>query len=227
MKHLLAIFAVSFLSFNLLAEEPAVVEPEPLDPGYMGVHGMVVFTNGSTLYASHLPTYKKPHNAQIVYRIDSSGSHLIHLARDADLVTLRPKPFNLQELIRGNEITVKADVFMGHFERGGFNTYQDVDITFTKQVYVRMLEDFDLDVSSIRRRYDSADLNSGARLLIHQIQKAPSYDHIVLFYEKINCITQFNSSNEVPEQGELINRLSFCGSMKPLYYETQDFQKSY
>jgi hypothetical protein len=56
MKHLLAIFAVSFLSFNLLAEEPAVVEPEPLDPGYMGVHGMVVFTNGSTLYASHLPT---------------------------------------------------------------------------------------------------------------------------------------------------------------------------
>lgn len=224
MKLITAFLIVVMLSFQAHAEEAVEVKPEPLDPGYMGVHGMVVFTNGSSLYASHLPTYKKPHNAQIVYRIYSPGQHLTFLVRDADLVTIKPERFNLQELIRGNEITVKADVFMGHFERGGSNTYQDVEITFTKQVYVRMLDDFDLDVSSIRRRYDSADLNNGARLLIHQIQKAPSYDHLVLLYENVNCITQFNSSSEVPAQGELINRLSFCGSMKPLYYETQDFQ---
>lgn len=216
---------ICLLCTQAIAQDEPASKPEPLDPGYMGVHGMVVVNSASKLYASHLPTYYKPHDAQIIYKLDSRNPELTYLVRDADLVTIKPKPFNLQRLIRGEEVETTVDVYMGHFERGGMLTYQNMDVTLSEQVYLRMLTD--LDKSSTKRIYDSVQLGKGSRLLIHQIQTAPSFDHIVLFYQNVNCITEFNTSSAVPEQGELINKLSFCGSMKPLYYETQDFRSAF
>lgn len=217
--------AILLLSFNVMAQDEEAAKPEPLDPAYMGVHGMVVVNNGSRLFASHLPLYHKPHNAQIIYKLDSKSPALTYLVRDADLVTIKPERFNLQHLIRGEELSVKVDVYMGHFERGGMLTYEDVEVTFSKQVYLRMLTD--IENASIKQTYDSVPLRGNARLLIHQIQSSPSFDHIVLFYENLNCVTEFNTSSSVPAQNELISRLSICGSMKPLYFETQDFRSPF
>ena len=205
----------------VLAEEDAV-DPLPLDPAYMGLHGMVLMNNGSSLYASHLPTYTKPHDVQIIYSIDADTAAMIHLIRDADMVTIKPEPFNLQRLIRGESFSVKADVYMGHFERGGLLTYENVDIEFEEQLYVRLLDK--PDHSHVRQIYDSVILKKNQRILIHQIQKAPSYEHLMLLYENINCLTEFGTSSAVPSQNELNSKLSFCGSLKPLYYETQNFQ---
>lgn len=196
-------------------------KPEPLDPKYEGIHGMVLFNNGYKIYASHLPTYFLPHNAQVVYRLEIESNALIHLVRDADLVTIKPERFNLQRLIRGEKVTVDADVYMGHFERGGSLTFAKTKIVFGKQLYVRQFDD--LLSSSNHQNYDIIDLVGDERILIHRIQKAPSYDHLVLLYEKVSCLTDFKASSAVPAEGELINRLSFCGAMKPIYYETQDF----
>lgn len=223
-RYILLVFC--FLCSHATAQEEGEAEkPKPLDPGYMGVHGMVVVNSASKLYASHLPTYYKPHNAQIVYKLDSKNPELTFLVRDADLVTIKPQPFNLQRLIRGEEVILTVDVYMGHFERGGMPTYKDMEVTLSEQVYLRMLDD--IEESSRKQKYDSVILGKGRRLLIHQIQKAPSYDHIVLFYENVNCVTEFTASDAIPSEGELINRLSFCGSMKPLYYETQDFRNAF
>ena len=119
-------------------------------------------------------------------------------------------------------MTIVADVYMGHFERGGMLTYEGVEINFDEQLYLRMLND--IESSSTRQKYDSVSVGKKERILIHQIKQAPSYDHLVLFYENLNCMTDFVTSSPVPGQNELLNRLMFCGSMKPLYYETQDFQ---
>lgn len=219
------LFLLAFMSASAMAQEEEAPKPEPLDPGYMGVHGMVVVNAGSKLFASHMPLYHKPHDAQIIYKLESKNPELTYLVRDADLVTIKPKPFNLQRLIRGEEVKTVVDVYMGHFERGGMKTYEGIEVTLSEQVYLRMLAD--IENASIKRTYDSVEIGRGNRLLVHQIQSSPSFDHLVLFYENVNCVTEFNTSSPVPSQGELINKLSFCGSMKPLYYETQDFRSQF
>lgn len=218
MRRLLLPLLVLF-SFALIAEEEKL---PPLDPDYMGVHGMVLFNQESTLYASHMPTYRKPHDAQVVYQITTTPRIVTYLVRDADLVTIKPKQFNLQRLIRGEQFTVVADVYSGHFERQGSLVYPDVEINFDEQLYVRMLND--IAPAGLRQNYDSIDLGSKGRILIHQIKSAPSYDHLVLAYEKISCVTEFFTSREVPAQNELLRLLSPCGSLKPLYFEERDFR---
>lgn len=216
---LLMLFA--FASQGFAQDESPEKAPEPLDPAYEGIHGMVVFNNASALYASHLPLYRKPHNAQLIYKIEAKDPALIFLVRDADMVTIKPEKFNLQRLMRGEELTVKADVYIGHFERGGSRIYEQVELTFSKQIYLRMLED--LGEPTTAQIYDEVELKKGLRILVHQIQGSPSYDHLILLYQNIGCITQVDTGKAVPTEQTLINRLSFCGSMKPLYYETQDF----
>lgn len=218
-KLLLSVLFVVF-SVSVCAEDK---QPEPLDPAYEGIHRMLLINNGSTLYASHLPLYKKPHDAQIIYKIEPKDNALVFLVRDADMVTIKPEKFNLQRLMRGERVTVKADVYLGHFERGGSLTYEQVEITFSELEYLRMLEPSDKPTA--KQVYDSVPLRGSARLLVHQIQGLPSYDQILLVYEDIGCITEFFTATPVPDENRLISRLSFCGSMKPLHYETADFKE--
>ncbi|ALT00046.1 hypothetical protein [Lacimicrobium alkaliphilum] len=191
------------------------------DSDYDGTHGMVVFTHESGLYASHMPMHTKPHDAQIIYKISPGDPFLYFLAKDADLVTIKPETFNLQHLMQGEKLTVKADVYMGHFERGGSLQYEQMEVTFLEQKYFRMIEP--QSEPSTLQVYDEVELDRGGRMLVHQIRGVPSYDHLILVFENIGCIRQFDVGQAVPKEAFLINRLSACGSMKPLYYETQDF----
>lgn len=221
MKKVWVMWICIILTGHTMAQEDA---PAPLDPSYEGIHGMVIFNNASALYASHMPLYRKPHNAQLIYKVEAKDPALIFLVRDADLVTIKPEKFNLQRLMRGEQLTVKADVYIGHFERGGSLTYEQIELTFTEQKYLRMLEE--LGEPTSLQVYDEVELKKGLRILVHQIQGAPSYDHLILLYQNIGCITQVDTGEALPTEQMLINRLSFCGSMKPLYFESQDFAES-
>ena len=221
MKPILTVILLLF-AFPLIAQEETSPPPPPLDPAYKGVHGMVMVNSNATLYVSHLPLYGMPHDAQILYRVSVEEPHVRYLVRDADMVTIKPQVFNLQRMIRGESFTITADVYTGHFERDGIKTYENISISLEEQLYLRELKD--LPPSSIKREYDSVPLGKNQRILVHKIQSRPSYDHLILFYDNVNCLTTFNTTSAVPGQGEILNRLSFCGSMKPLYYETRDFQ---
>ncbi|GAA0855966.1 hypothetical protein [Aliiglaciecola litoralis] len=214
---------ICLLSIFAQAEE-ASDSVGPLDPAYEGTHGMLVFNAASALYASHMPMYRKPHNAQIIYKIEARDPALVYLVRDANMVTIKPESFNLQRLIRGETLTVKADVYIGHFERGGSLTYEQIELTFSEQKYLRMLKDLGEPVT--RQTYDLVNLKRGSRMLVHQIQSAPSYDHMLLLYGDVNCITNIDTGKPVPSEKILTAKLSFCGPMKPLYYETQDFAEN-
>lgn len=210
------------VSFGTIAEDEQA--PPPLDPAFMGSHGLVLMNGGYTLYTSNIPTYNKPSNVQLVYKMESKNPALTYLVRDADLVTIKTKPFNLQRLMRGQEVTVKADVYMGHFDHGGVLTFNDMEIVFKKLLYSRELSKGALEPSSQSHTYDTVDLNGKGKILIHQVQLPPSYDHLILVYQDVNCVTQITASSAVPAQHELLNRLSICGSMKPLYYSTDNFK---
>jgi len=195
----------------------------PLDPKYVGIHGMVLVSHSSKIYASHLPLYHKPHDVQLLYKIDTKDVALVQLVRDAGLVTIKPEEFNLQRLMRGEKLTLTADVYIGHFEREGIVAYEKMQLVFDKQLYMRELKD--LEASKRLHKYDVVSISKNEKLYIHQIQQAPSYDQILFIDQTAGCPLIINTSSGVPSVDETLRRFLNCGTLKPLYYETQDFSK--
>jgi hypothetical protein len=222
MKKTLLLVSILLFSQSILAGDDPEQFP-PLDPKFMAVHGMVLMNNGSALYVSNLPSYDEPHNTQLIYAVAADDAALLKLVRDADLVTIKPRPFNLQRLMRDERVSIKADVYMGHFERGGMLVFEGIDMLLDEQIYMRSLEE--LEPSSWLQKYDTVELRGKQKILIHQIQPAPSYEHIILLYQDVNCVTQFATRSKAPSEDKLLQKLSFCGSLKPLYYDTKDLGK--
>jgi hypothetical protein len=202
--------------------EEKVKELPPLDPSYMGVHGMVLVNKGSSIYASHLPLYHKPHNVQLLYKLDNNDLSVLQTVRDSQFITIKPKPFNLQRLMRGEKLVIEADLYAGHFERGGMLVYKDISLSFDKQLYVRTFDD--IQPSSTKQEYDVVSLRGNYKIYIHKIQLAPSYDHLLGVDLESSCLNRFNTSSPVPKEIELQYKFINCGTIKPLYFETEDFQ---
>ncbi len=216
------LFGVLFLLSQVSFAEDEVKKLPPLDPAYMGVHGMALVTQGSSIYASHLPRYKKPHNVQLLYKLDNNDLAVLQTVRDSQLITIKPKPFNLQRLMRGDKMIIQADLYAGHFERGGMLVYENISLSFDKQMYVRTFDD--IKPSSKKQEYDVVTLRKNYRIYIHRIQQAPSFDHLLGVDLEAGCLGRFSTSSAVPKETELQYKFLNCGTMKPLYFETEDFQ---
>ncbi|SEK41446.1 hypothetical protein SAMN05216262_101302 [Colwellia chukchiensis] len=220
MKVLLLTLITAFTSLLSMANS-APEEITALDAGYMGVHGMVLMNISSTIFAYHLPLYHKPHDVQLMYKLKVQDLALVQLVRDNKMVTIKPKPFNLQRLMRGENIALSADVYLGHFERDGSLVYEDMTLHFAEQVYMRKLDD--IAPASNVQAYDAVTLQNSGQIFIHQLQAPPSFDHLIYINVQAGCARQFNTSTAVPSEQELQYKFINCGSMKPLYYESQDF----
>ena len=216
------LFSLLFLLSQVSFAEDEVKHLPPLDPGYMGVHGMVLVTHGSNIYASHSPLYNKPHNVQLLYQLDNNDLALLQTVRDSQLITIKPKSFNLQRLMRGEKMVIEADLYAGHFERDGMLVYDNISLSFDKQLYVRTFDD--IKPSSTKQEYDVVSLRKNYKFYIHRIQQAPSFAHILGVDLEAGCLSRFNTSSPVPKETELQYKFINCGTIKPLYFETEDFQ---
>lgn len=221
--HKFILFTLLSLMTNVSVAIAADNDLPPLDESYMGTHGMVLMSYNSNVFASHLPLYHKPHDVQLLYKLEVKDLALMQLVRDAELVTIKPEPFNLQRLMRGEKMTINADVYMGHFERDGMEVYNNIALTFDKLLYVRSLAD--IEESSTKQVYDAVSYRKNNKIYVHRIQKAPSFDHLIHIDENASCSGKFNTSSAVPEESELQYKFLNCGTMKPLYFEKQDFSK--
>ena len=91
----------------------------------MGLHGMLLFSNGEELFASHLPMFHKPHDVQVIFSFSLADKELEQslvqlVASKSEIWTIKPEHFDLSLL--GNDKsfnTFSADIYHGHFERGG------------------------------------------------------------------------------------------------------------
>ena len=220
MKLIFSVLLLLVQSCFALAEEKPL---RPLDPSYMGVHGMVLVSHSSTIYASHLPLYHKPHDVQLIYKLESKDLALLQMVRDGRLTTIKPQPFNLDQLIRGDKLVITADVYAGHFERGGMLVYENMTLNFSKQLYVRKLTD--IAESSTQQEYDAISLSKNYKIYVHRIQQAPSYDQLIHIDVEAGCLSRFKTSSAVPTEQETRFKFINCGSMTPLYFETEDFKK--
>ena len=208
------------LLFLLLGYLPMVLAAQtPHQHDYTGSHGMVLFAANDSLLVSHLPLYRPPHDYQLVYEVtlpDSIKQKVLAMLQQSKMLTVLPADFDLRQLINGNQFTVSADIYQGHFERGGEQWLTDLQLTFKQQLYKRRL------VQS-RQPVNNGDYaafsHAGQWFLLHQIGSAPGYDHIVKVSAVPKTLTFGNSS-----PAQVVATLQQQGiQVQQLYLETQDF----
>lgn len=101
-----------------------------------GIHGMVLLQVENQLIASHLPFPAGKHAHQIVLQVSSDmPAPVVQALKEKRLVTLEPQPFALKDLQQGKLKSFNAQVYLGHFERGG----KDLG-TVTVQVQQKLLD---------------------------------------------------------------------------------------
>jgi hypothetical protein len=221
MRLFIAIFLL-FVSHSVFSEEEQKKELPPLNPAYEAEHGMALINQGSRIYAANFAGYKAPSNFQVVYEIENPDVAFLSLVRDEELITLKPKPFNLERLLRGEEFEINADIYSGHYQRGGTLVYKDRTITMSGLLYSREMKD--LKESSKWHEYDMINLKGTKRIYIHKIQKAPSFSHMIFVDLTSACMPRIRTSKVVPSKGELTYKFVNCGTLKPLFYDTESYQ---
>ena len=219
----LLVLVILVQSFSAFSEDDEVKKLPPLNPKYMGVHGMKLLNKGAAVFASYMLTLEEPNNVQILYKLSINNLALLQLIKDAELVTIKTAEFNLERLIRGDEVEINADVFMGDYKKGGMKMYSDMKIMFDKKLFAKVIDK--PEKSNKRQKYDVVTIRKSERILIHQIQTPPSYEHIIYLSDDVNCITDFTASSAVPNENEIHYKLTYCGSLKPLYYNSENFQE--
>lgn len=142
-------------------------------------HGMVLF-GSSTLIASHIPTYGEPHDWQAFFEVTLShptqdalkAYQTVRGTSDQPLVTLRPKPFVLPKLLRGEITEFTATIHKGNFEQGGPAVLKDVKVTVKKVMMREHLSNDDPALAAL------SYLPVG-KFLAHRISAPNNFDHIV------------------------------------------------
>ena len=179
-------FAAQAVSSDATAKPVAQSSEHPV--GY-GSHGMAVFGGRDGLYASHLPMFHAPHDAQVLLRFhlaDASvdASLRARLALRPQLWTLDPESFDLHRLQPGNDQPLKqfgARFVQGHFERGGVERFAGQTVVIDE---VLLFKPLDFKPASEGTVPHSAGryllLGSGREyFVVKEIDRRPDFDAIV------------------------------------------------
>lgn len=144
--------------------------------GKVAVHGMFAFGE-KTLYLSHLPMFHPPHDYQVIVEavLDEKGMEAYAKAKKGNLdqmVTIVPEPFSLQAMIK-HPMKLHADLYKGHFERGGVLLAKSVIVTIVKIVHVHKLGESSPNAEPLISFGEGDE-----RYQAHFIQAAPDFDEI-------------------------------------------------
>jgi hypothetical protein len=153
----------------------AVVTPDP-----PGTHGMLLFGRHA-LYASHLPMFHRPHDYQVLLELELSGPAQAAYAASLGqypqetVYTLDPEKFVLPDMV-AHPRPFQADVYRGHFERGGTRIASGATVRIRRVVYFRPL--LAADAAPAHPTYIVLG-NSQEQFLAHRIAGQPDYDQVL------------------------------------------------
>jgi len=142
-------------------------------------HGMLV-TGTSTVYLSHLPMFHRPHDYQVIVEADLGNATAVYL-NDRNthphqtVYTLVPETFVLPEMIQ-NPRPFRADLFRGHFERGGIQIAGNAVITIKKVIYFTK---FNPNAAKPDQLTYLLFGRPNQAFLAHIISAKPDFDHVV------------------------------------------------
>ncbi|MBT2744952.1 MULTISPECIES: MBL fold metallo-hydrolase [unclassified Lysobacter] len=142
-------------------------------------HGMLV-VGVDAVYLSHLPMFHRPHNYQLIFEAALPDAALRTYRADAkahpgEYYTLAPTAqWVLPDTIRPDG-HFKADLYRGHFERGGTMIASGIDVGVRRIVHFRRFEP--------GRKPQPAQWigfgRAGERFAAHRLEGPPDMDQIV------------------------------------------------
>jgi hypothetical protein len=154
-------------SQNMAADRPAV-------------HGMLIFGT-EKIYASHLPFFHPPHNYQVILELALDKTAKQNFIEDQathpafTTYTIEPETFVLPAKIAGKG-SFKANLYRGHFERGGVKIADGVRINIVDVLYFKKFDTAEL------RQHAAAYLifgNNKEQFAVHQISNKPDFEQII------------------------------------------------
>lgn len=148
-------------------------------------HGMLLFGDQVT-YASHLPMFHAPHDYQLIMKLellDVGKLKTLEKYKQAKLqgtmlFTLVPEIMDLSKVIDGSKKSFSAEVFAGHFERGGQNLGQ-VLVKVSKITYSAKLAANQLPSQPFQNESYLLFGEAGEYFGAHLIKGKPSFDAVV------------------------------------------------
>jgi hypothetical protein len=159
-------------------------------PGW-GSHGMAVFGGNEGLYASHLPMFHVPHDAQVVFRFhlkDPATDIALRrtLTSKPELWTLDPEKFDLHRFEPGHTNPLKqfsARFVQGHFERDGKERYLNQTVVVDEIIIFQRLSFTPRVESKGRYRVIGKGLE---RFVLKEIDRRPDFDLIATLKPPVN-----------------------------------------
>lgn len=153
----------------------------------MGTHGMLLFGGRDGLFASHLPMFHPPHDAQVVLAITLDDPALQRrigatLARKPTPWTLVPERFDLRRLAPDAAEPLRhfrADIVEGHFERGGTLRHRGVAVTIAAVPVYRTLDPHPRRAARVEYRRIAAHAAAAEQFLVMTIAARPGADHVL------------------------------------------------
>lgn len=187
------ILALSLSSINSHATEQQDHSQHAEHPVKMGLHGMLLFGSQYGLFASHLPMFHQPHNAQVVYQLSFADPKIQAevikgiraSANSHDPVwTIVPTTFDLSLLDPQHPQSITqltVDVVKGHFERGGEMQWQAQTINVDKMELFTLLPLESGLAKEANNHYFNLNYkpNDKVQFLVNTLTSRPDADHIV------------------------------------------------
>jgi len=188
----------------------------------MGAHGMALFGDRDGLYASHLPMFHAPHDAQVVLRLHLADARLDRALRarmggGTALWTIDPERFALARLAPGSADPLRgfrADIYQGHFERGGQRRQAGVAFVVDRVEYFQRLD------PAPRTRGQARYLPVG-KYLFKQIDSRPDMDHILKLAVPASKPLTIPMGGLVNPEAALARKLPVVATV---YFETGDLR---
>ncbi len=181
-------------------------------------HGMAL-VGTEKIYLSHLPMFHSPHDYQVILEVEleDAAKALYSASRvlnNDTVYTIAPETGVLTEMAKAGKI-FRADLYRGHFERGGTPIAEKTAIKVVRVLYFKKFvpgeakpdeEDFIL--------FGNAKEQFGA----HLISAAPDFDRLV----KVSTDPR---TAELLERGPQIRAAKELKVLQQLYFETDDLAK--
>jgi hypothetical protein len=143
-------------------------------------HGMLIF-GIDKIYASHLPMFRTPHNYQIIIELVLDKAAKQKFITDQKLhpeyttYTIEPEKFVLPDMINAKG-SFKANIYRGHFERGGIKIADSINIKITAIIYFKKFD------ATAARQTEANFLVFGTskeQFAIHHISNKPDFEQIL------------------------------------------------
>ncbi len=199
------------------------------------VHGMLIFGT-EKIYTSHLPLFHAPHNYQIILEIELDKAAKEKFSKDRQLhpefttYTIEPERFILPDKI-SSKGSFKANLYRGHFERGGTKIADSIHIKIFAVIYFKMF-----DTAAIKPATANYLLfgNSKEQFAVHQISNKPDFEQIIqvkaeLGNEMFNTVIFSETNSPAGVSGNTISvrlkgRDSTLTLLQQLYLEFDDLK---